>query len=161
MTIEPKFSEVDMKELFWVSRDNLVDEMSGLSLISTRIKEAFSEAYGAASDPIREKVCKETVKELSMSDVEEFYDLLDSKLLMSADDKNAYSVYYFCIMNNVERAYIRMMDVLSRINTQKIPFSLGNKFKDILEKYGNDNKLKEKLKDNNRLIRAIEGKKDK
>lgn len=161
MVTDPKFSEVNMKELFWVSRDNLVDEMSGLSLISSRVKIVFSDIYEAASDPIRENICKEIVKKLPTSDVEEFYDLLDSKLLMSADDKNAYSVYYFCIMNDVERAYIRLMDLLSRINTQKIPFSLGNKFKDILEKYSDDKKLKERLKNNARLIRAIEGKKDK
>ena len=98
------------------------------------------------------------VKKLSLSDIEEFYDLLDSKLLMSADDKNAYSVYYFCIMNGIERAYIRLLEVLSRIDVKKIPFSLGNKFKDILEKYGEDKKLKELLKTNDKLIRTIEGK---
>ena len=90
--------------------------------------------------------------------MEELYDLLDSKLLMSADDKDAYSVYYFCILNNVERAYIRFIEVLSRINIQKVPFSLGNKFKDILEKYGEDKKLTEMLKANGQLMRTIEGK---
>ena len=161
MTTDPKFSEVDMKELFWVSRDNLVDEMSGLSLISTRVKTIFSDAYGATSDTIRKNICVEAVKELPMSDVEDFYNLLDAKLLMSANDRNAYSVYYFCIMNDVERAYIRLVEVLSRINTKKIPFSLGNKFKDILEKYGEDKKLKEMLKVNAQLTRAIEGKESK
>ena len=161
MTTDPKFSEVDMKELFWVSRDNLVDEMSGLSLISTRVRAIFSDAYGATSDTIRKNICVESVKELPMSDVEDFYNLLDAKLLMSANDKNAYSVYYFCIMNDVERAYIRLLEVLSRINTKKIPFSLGNKFNDILEKYGEDKKLKEMLKVNAQLTRAIEGKESK
>ena len=155
---DPKFSTVDMKELFWVSRDNLVDEMSGLSLISTRVKAVFANSYGAASDPIKENTCKKEVKELSPSDLEDFYDLLDSKLLMSADDRNAYSVYYFCVMNDVERAYVRLIDIISRINVQKIPFSLGNKFKDILKKYGDDKKLKEMLKVNEKLMRTIEGK---
>lgn len=158
MITDPKFSEVDMKELFWVSRDNLVDEMSGLSLISTRVKAVFTDTYGASSDTIREKSCKEALKELSASDMEEMYDLLDSKLLISADDKEAYSVYYFCIMNDEGRAYIRFVEVLLRINVQKIPFSLGNKFKDILEKYGEDKKLKEMLKVNGPLMRTIEGK---
>ena len=160
LTTEPKFSEVDMKELFWVSRDNLVDEMSGLSLISTRVKTVFANTYGAASDNIRENACREELKGLTASDVEDLYDLLDSKLLMSADDKNAYSVYYYCIMNDVGRAYIRLLEVLARINIRKIPFSLGNKFKDILEKYGDDNKLKEMLKDNVQLMRTIEGRND-
>ena len=155
---EPKFSEVEMKELFWVSRDNLVDEMSGLSLISARIKTVFNNAYNASSDTIREDACKKEIKVLSPNELEELYDLLDSKLLMAANDKNAYSVYYFCIMNDVERAYQRLLDVLLRITISSIPFSLGNKFKDILAKYGDDKKLKERLKANDRLMRAIEGK---
>lgn len=154
---EPKFSEVDMKELFWVSRDNLVDEMSGLSLISTRVKTVFNNAYNAASDNIREDTVMKDVKGLAANEMEEYYDLLDSKLLMAPGDKNAYSVYYFCIMNDVGRAYIRLLEVLSRINVSSIPFSLGNKFKDILEKYGDDKKLKDLLMANNRLMRTIEG----
>ena len=154
---EPKFSEVDMKELFWVSRDNLVDEMSGLSLISTRVKTVFNNAYNAASDNIREDAVKNEVKGMAANELEEFYDLLDSKLLMAADDKNAYSVYYFCIMNDAERAYQRLLEVLPRINIASISFALGNKFKDILAKYGDDKKLKEMLKVNTKLMRAIEG----
>lgn len=157
ISTDPKFSEVDMKELFWVSRDNLVDEMSGLSLISTRVKSVFNNAYNASSDTIREDVCKKEVKGLVSNELEEVYDLLDSKLLMAADDRNAFSVYYFCIMNDVDRAYQRLLEVLSRISVTSIPFSLGNKFKDILEKYGDDKKLKEQLKANDRLIRTIEG----
>lgn len=155
---DPKFSEVDMKELFWVSRDNLVDEMSGLSLISTRVKTVFNNAYNAPSDTIRENMCKKEIQGFAPDELEEFYNLLDSKLLMAADDKNAYSVYYFCIINDVERAYQRLLEVLSRITVSSIPFSLGNKFKDILAKFGDDKKLKEKLKANDRLMRTIEGK---
>lgn len=154
---EPKFSEVDMKELFWVSRDNLVDEMSGLSLISTRVKTVFNNAYNAVSDNIREDAVKNEVKGMAANELEEFYDLLDSKLLMAADDKNAYSVYYFCIMNDAERAYQRLLEVLPRINIASISFSLGNKFKDVLAKYGDDKKLKEMLKVNTKLMRVIEG----
>lgn len=156
ISTEPKFSEVDMKELFWVSRDNLVDEMSGLSLISTRVKTVFSNAYNASSDTIREDACKKEIKVLSPNELDDLYELLDSRLLMAANDKNAYSVYYFCIMNDVERAYQRFLAVLSRITVSSIPFSLGNKFKDILAKYGDDKKLKERLKANERLMRAIE-----
>ena len=61
-------------------------------------------------------------------------------------------------MNDVERSYQRLLDVLLRITVSSIPFSLGNKFKDILTKYGEDKKLKERLKANDRLMRTIEGK---
>ena len=75
---------------------------------------------------------------------------------MAANDKKAYSVYYFCIMHDIPTAYNRLLDILSRIDVKQISFALGNKFKDILNRYGKDKKLLDLLKANNRLIRAIE-----
>ena len=153
----PKFSEVDMKELFWVSRDIIVEQMSGLSLVSTRIRSVFNHAYNASTDTVRENVCKNEIAELSSNDLEELYDLIDSKILTEPTDKEGYSLYYFCIMHEIERAYIRMLSTLGRIDTSKIPYPLGNKFKAILEKYNNDKKLMELLEKNRRLMRSING----
>ena len=153
----PKFSEVDMKELFWVSRDIIVEQMSGLSLVSTRIRGVFNHAYSASTDTVRENVCKNEIAKLSSNDLEELYDLIDSKILTEPTDKEGYSVYSFCIMHEVERAYIRMLSALGRIDTSKIPYPLGNKFKAILEKYNNDKKLMELLEKNKRLMRSING----
>lgn len=47
------------------------------------------------------------------------------------------------------------LEILSRIDTSKIPFSLGSKFKDILEKYGNDQKLVKLIERNDRLMNSI------
>ena len=130
--------------------------MSGLSLVSSRVKTVFSNAYEAATDKIRENICGKEVKGLSETDIEDFYDLLDSKLLMAASDKNAFSVYYFCIMKDVPRAYNRLLDILSRIDAKQISFALVNKIEDILNRYGNDKKLLDILKANEKLMRAIE-----
>lgn len=156
VSADPKFSTVSLKELFWVSRDNIVNEMSGLSLVSSHVKTVFSNAYESVSDKIRENTCGNEVKGLSETDIEDFYDLLDSKLLMAASDKNAFSVYYFCIMKDVPRAYNRLLDILSRIDAKQISFALVNKIEDILNRYGNDKKLLDILKANEKLMRAIE-----
>ena len=153
----PKFSEVDMRELFWVSRDSIVEQMSGLSLVSTRVRGVFNRAYNASTDNVRENVCKTEVAALSTNDLEELFDLIDSKILTEPTKKEGYNVYYFCIMHGVERAYIRMLGVLGRIDTTKIPYSLGNKFKAILVRYNRDKKLTELLEKNKRLMRSING----
>ena len=161
VSTEPKFSSVDMKELFWVSRDNLVDEMSGQSLVPAKIRALFMKAYNASSDPIRKNVCEKDISLLSLGEIEDFFDLLDSKILTSPNDKVCYLVYYFCIMHGIERAYNRLLDILTRIDTSMIPYSLGNKFKDILEKYSNDKKLFGLIKPNAQLVRSITGKEQK
>lgn len=154
---DPKFSEVDMRELFWVSRDNIVEQMSGLSLISLRVRNVFNCVYNAASDNIRENVCKEKISIMPESDLDEMFDLTDAKILTDPAQKEGYSVYYFCIKNEISNAYNRLLEVLGRIDARKIPFSLGNKFKDILQKYNQDTKLRKLLEKNSRLMRSIGG----
>lgn len=152
---EPKFSQVDMRELFWVSRDNLVDQMSGIALIPPLVKSIFNKTYNADSDSIRKKICNTEIVKLSPEGIKDIFTLLDAKLLTSAADKNAYGVYYYCVLNNIAGAYESFLEILSRIDTSKIPFSLGSKFKDILEKYGNDEKLIMLIERNIRLMNSI------
>lgn len=152
---EPKFSQVDMRELFWVSRDNLVDQMSGVALIPPHVKNIFNKTYNADSDIIRKNMCKTEIAGLSPEGIKDIFTLLDAKLLTSVTDKNAYGVYYYCILNDMPGAYESFLEILSRIDTSKIPFSLGSKFKDILNKYGSDKKLITLIERNNRLMNSI------
>ena len=94
---------------------------------------------------------------MSANDLEELFDLIDSKILTEPTEKEGYNVYFFCIMHGVERAYMRMLGVLGRIDTTKIPYSLGNKFKAILVRYNRDKKLTELLEKNKLLMRSING----
>lgn len=154
---EPKFSAVNLKELFWVSRDNIVEQMSGLSLVSTRVRSVFNNVYNAPSDIIRENVCKNEIIAMPEGDIEELFDLTDSKILTDPTEKDGYGIYYFCIKHQVEQAYNRLLGVLGRIDTTKIPYSLGNKFKDILGQFSQDKKLTGLLEKNQRLMRSIVG----
>lgn len=152
---EPKFSSVDMKELFWVSRDNIIDAMSGTTLIPIKVKKLFNESYNAASENILKRLCEGQVKQLSAEDLRDFYSLLEEKTLTNPNDKRCYHIYYYTIMSDVEQAYLRLLGILRRINTQSIPFSLGNKFKDIYEKYNQDGELLKLLNNNDQLIKSI------
>ena len=144
-----------MSELFWVSRDNLVDQMSGVALIPPHVKNVFNKIYNADSDSIRKNMCKTEITGLSSEGIKDIFTLLDAKLLTSVTDKNAYGVYYYCILNDIAGAYESFLEILSRIDTSKIPFSLGSKFKDILDKYGSDKKLITLIERNNRLMNSI------
>ena len=63
--------------------------------------------------------------------VNDFYSLLEEKTLSNPEDRKCYHIYYYCIMSDVDAAYPKLLEILSRIDRQKIPFSLGNKFNDI------------------------------
>lgn len=152
--INPLFSSVNLKELFWVSRDKLSDIIGGTSLYSAKVKDVFKRAYKHTSDSILKAICTDEIKKLSADDSHDFFEQLDNMIITKPNEKSGYNVYLFCVENNVEGAYAKFLSVLKRIDAQKIPFSLGNKFNDILETYP-DKELKEIISSNKKLLKAI------
>lgn len=152
---EPKFSTVDMKELFWVSRDNIIDQMSGIYIMSLKVKSTFAKLYADTSDPIRESIVKNEVAKLSTDEISDILSILDTKLLTDVKDKIAYSIYYMCIMNDIPNAYPRFISLLYRIDVTKMPMFLANKLKAILEKYNNDAKLLGILSKNQKIANGL------
>lgn len=65
---EPRFSRVDLRELFWVSRDSIIDNISGISIISPRIKDMFNKALNA---PNRDMIDYASIKtaEVNMGNI--------------------------------------------------------------------------------------------
>lgn len=156
VSTEPKFSLVDMKQLFWVSRDNIIDQMSGVSIISARLKSAFNSVYNAQSDNIIKNKIHDNFTTFSAEELSDIYELIDEKILINPKDNKAYNVYIYSILNDITGAYNRFLDILSRIDTKQISMALGNKFKDILSKYNGDTKLKLLIRDNKALMNTIE-----
>lgn len=152
--INPLFSSVNLKELFWVSRDKLSDIIGGTSLYSAKVKDVFKRSYNHTSDSILKAICTDEITKLSADDSHDFFEQLDEMIITRPKEKNGYNVYLFCIESNIEGAYTKFLNILERIDVKNIPFSLGNKFKDILLIYP-DKKLKEIVSSNQRLLNAI------
>lgn len=154
LEINPLFSSVNLKELFWVSRDKLSDIIGGTSLYSAKVKDVFKRAYNYTSDSILKTICVDEIAKFSADDSHDFFEQLDEMIITKPNEKNGYNVYFFCIENNIEGAYTKFLSILERIDVQNIPFSLGNKFNDILKIYP-DKKLKEIVSSNKKLLNAI------
>jgi len=152
--INPLFSSVNLKELFWVSRDKLSDIIGGTSLYSAKVKDVFKRAYNYNSDSILKKICVDEIAQLSADDSHDFFEQLDEMIINKPNEKNGYNVYFFCIENNIEGAYAKFVGILDRIDVQKIPFSLGNKFNDIMKMHP-DKKIMEIISSNKKLSNAI------
>ena len=152
--INPLFSSVNLKELFWVSRDKLSDIIGGTSLYSAKVKDVFKRAYNYTSDSILKTICVDEIAQLSADDSHYFFEQLDEMIITKPNEKNGYNVYFFCIENNIEGAYAKFVGILDRIDVQKIPFSLGNKFNDIMKMHS-DKKIMEIISSNKKLSNAI------
>jgi hypothetical protein len=153
---EPKFSSVDLKGLYWASRDNIIDEMSGISIIPSRITNIFREIYSAPSESIRERLCTKKLQNLSTQDMLDIYSLIDAKISSNPKDDEAFSIYWQCIKLNIPGAFEHLKELIFHIDVKQIPFSLGRKFGDIIKSHKADKDFKKKLSENKELSKAIE-----
>ena len=158
MVEEPLFSQANLKELFWVSRDNLVSEMSGVSLIPTRIRTLFKEVYSASSTKIQNNIIHKKVKPLSQGDLRDFYELLDAQITINPMESKGYLIYCSCDELGISNAFDRFVELIARVGANGISISIANQIKDLLDRHINESSFRERLYANKKLKRAIESK---
>ena len=151
---EPLFSKVDLRELFWVSRDSIIDNISGISIISPRIKELFNTALNAQN---KDMIDYPSIKALSEEDREDFFTLLDNKLSITSNDIKPHEIYHLLIIKDKGAHFNRYINLLNRIDCKKMPMSLGVSFREVLNVCDSSEKklLQDILKNNSKLMATI------
>lgn len=152
----PKFSEVDMKTIFWATRATYGSEMTGLTLTSQTVRDLISASLSdVTTDNLIENSFIPRIKSLSGGDYNDFFKLLDKKILSEPTQKNGYNVYYFCITNDLPNAFLSFKALLNKIPIGDIPGSLGAKFKTIKARYSKDSQFKDLFEGDTEISRAM------
>jgi hypothetical protein len=156
LTTTPLFSSVDLREIYWVSRDKLIDGMGGITLIPTKIKELFKKLYSLVDISVNsiEKICNEEVKTLNNNDLESFYELLDDKMLSEPTEKATYIIYFSMIKVKIQSAYDHFIRTFERV-VMYAPISICNYLKNLICSNKQDSKLKQIIKRNEKLAAFI------
>lgn len=157
MKESPKFSEVKLKELFWVSRDNLVDSMSGSSLISPKIKRLFDRCYKEQVPNKMKTICQE-VTMLNGDELKDFYTLVDESILLKPNEIKGFNIYFNLINDGAELAYNHLLTIMGRINMSSVSMGLANNFKDLLKSHSEDKALRDLLNKSKKIYSLIERK---
>ena len=152
--MEPLFSSIDLREIYWVSRDMLLDGMGGISMVSQKVRLIFEKLCNSSSNTIIENICQQDVKHLTGYELKSFYDLLDGKLMATADEQQAYNIYYYVIKTGTDDAFLHFLDTFSK-TAIKAPISISNIMKNLLDKYPSDKKLEALIKNNNKLSKMV------
>ena len=154
LLMEPLFSSIDLREIYWVSRDMLLDGMGGISMVSQKVRLIFEKLCNSSSNTIIENICQQDVKHLTGYELKSFYDLLDGKLMATADEQQAYNIYYYVIKTGTDDAFLHFLDTFSK-TAIKAPISISNIMKNLLDKYPSDKKLEALIKNNNKLSKMV------
>lgn len=154
---EPLFSQVNLRELYWVSRDNIVDTMGGTALIPQRIKKLFEDMIASSSTAVIIKSSCEKLLSMSKDDIDDFFVLLDNRILTSPENKKLYNIYFaLCDNEAFVGAYDKFIHILQRIEFAQLQlFSMSNEFKQLLDKHGGDKALENIIRKNKQLERSV------
>lgn len=130
LTVEPKLSGKDLRDYFWISRDQLEKSISGSSLIPIYIRTVCKELIDHGSGTILQNtVTKEIVGKLNSNDIEILFSLLEKELLKSVDNDRMHKIYIELMSQKVAGSIDSYTRIIRQVDHDKIPFSLHNDFK--------------------------------
>lgn len=127
LKVEPKLSEIDLRDYYWISRDQLSGTVSGTSLIPVHIRSLFKKLLGHGSGKILSETIRTEVKDkLSEPDIESLYSLLEKELSKFPENQDIHKVFIELMAQNISDSILAYSRVIKQIDNSKIPFSLGN-----------------------------------
>tara|TARA_R110001583_G_scaffold192614_1_gene359301 strand:- start:9970 stop:11850 length:1881 start_codon:yes stop_codon:yes gene_type:complete len=126
---EPKLSNVDLRDYYWISRDQLSTTISGASLIAPHIRALTKKLIDHGSGTIlTNTITKEIIGKLSDGENETLLLLLEKELLKFPENDNIHKVFIEMMAQNVIEIMDAYRRVIKKVDNSKIPFSLRNQF---------------------------------
>jgi hypothetical protein len=129
LNIEPKLSNMNLKDYFWISRDQLEKSISGSSLIPIQIRKLCKSLLEAGSGSILVNTIEtEVVGKLDENNLECLLSLLEKELLKAPENDNIHKVFIELMSKKVNciDSYKR---IIQQVDNANISFSLQNDFK--------------------------------
>lgn len=155
---EPYFSSVNLKELYWVSRDKLVNGMNSNALIPQWIKDVVTaitqEEITTAQIDLK---WTEFSSNASSQNVSDFISEIERKLIVHPENNSIHLVYIHLALtdNQFLTSYLKICKRIDFPNL--LLFSLGSYYSNLLEQNPNED-LKKLILSNKQLKKKVETK---
>ncbi|MCP1994685.1 P-loop NTPase fold protein [Flavobacterium sp. HSC-61S13] len=142
LNAEPILTGIDLRDYYWITRDQLTTSISGSSLISPHIRSLVKKLIEPVSgSALTRTVSKEIKNKLNGDDYTTLMSLLEKELTKAPEKTEMHEAFIELMAENcpnVIDAYIR---VIKKVDNNKIPFSLAQNFKLIESKNSGVKKL--------------------
>lgn len=132
LAMEPKLSDIDLRDYFWIARDRLESTLSATALISPVVRLAFSDIISKNSSVISAVV--ETVQSFKEEERVSFLDLLETQIKRHPDEKVGHDAFMKLINVNVPGSIESYLNTLLNAPVESLPpaiaFDMAGLFKD-------------------------------
>lgn len=130
LNAEPKLANVDLRDYYWISRDQLSTTISGASLIPPHIRSLTKKLIDHGSRSILTKtVTQEVLGKLSDLENKTLLSLLEKELIKFPENDSIHKVFIEMMCQNVFGVIESYLRVIAKADNRKIPFSLRSEFK--------------------------------
>ncbi len=117
--LEPRLSEVDLRDYFWLARDKTGSTLSNVHMVSPKIQHVYKGLIADSSTEIR--VALEAAKDLEDSESHELFNLFESNIQAVKDIKtHLISLHNLTIQINQYAFSSRYLDIYKSISYSRI-----------------------------------------
>ena len=159
LNVEPKLSNSDLRDYFWISRDQLSKSIDGSSLIPPHLRLLARKLIEHGSGSILAKIVTEEVSKLDEQNIDTLLNMLTKELIKTPENIKTHKVFVELISKSIIGSLLKYSKVIQQIDNYKIPFSLKNDYT-LAEKFNPEIKILYKLfKNDTSIYRAFNPKK--
>ena len=155
LNVEPKLSNYDLRDYFWISRDQLSKSIDGSSLIPPHLRLLARKLIEHGSGSILARTVTEEILKLDELNIDILLNILTKELIKTPENTKIHKVFIELISKNIVGSLLKYSKVIQQIDNNKIPFSLKNDYI-LAEKYNPEIETLYKLfKNNTPIYRAF------
>ena len=153
---EPKLSNIDLRDYYWITRDQLSTSISGSSLISPHIRSLVKKLIDHGSGSFLNRTITTEVKDkMSEGDYETLISLLEKELTKEPNKREIHEVFIEMMAErcpDIIEVYIR---IIKKVDNSKIPFSLRQDLNLAEQKNSDIKKIYKKFKSDSQIYNAL------
>lgn len=129
LNAEPKLTNIDLRDYYWISRDQLSTTISGASLIPPHIRSLTKKLIGHGSGNIlTNTIAQEVVGKLNDSENETLLSLLEKEAIKFPENDSIHKVFIEMMSQNLSGTIESYSRAIAKADNSKIPFSLRSEF---------------------------------
>ena len=160
LSTEPKLSNIDLRDYYWISRDQLSTTISGASLIPPHIRILTKKLIEHGSGSILTNyISQDIISKLSDAEYEILLSLLEKELVKFPENDSIHKVFIEMMAQNLHNVIESYGRAIKKVDNSKIPFSLRNSFTLAQGKNDNIKSLYSQFEKNSQIYKALNPKK--
>ena len=125
LQIEPKLSEIDLRDYFWISRDKIATSISASSLIPPVVKSFFKELNQEMPTGTRKELFNAKFHSLIPLEKDAFLNLLSNNVKKNPKEKIGFDIFNLLVDENIDNVTSYYTETLKTLNKNEIEASVG------------------------------------